>query len=478
MTFHLPDNTSLEDSDRLVRAVESVILKNKHVINTQSFVGIPSVIDFNGQLKGSANNLGDQFAEVRVNLTHKSLRDITSIEIVQNLRQSLTAIIEQYPEVDIQLVEDPPGPPVKATVLAEVYAWDNDKREKLTSEIEDMFKNTWDMAEVWSSNASIINEYVFKIDQRRVLLAGLSVPQISSALSFFLQGDVVNQLYEPDSRAPIPIRLTVPHSQRITPDTLAQTFVKNSKGESIPLSTVVDVVPAYKSKAILHKDNERVSYIGGELAASAPIYAVLDLEKRLNELKQFEGEPVSTANLGFSVKSPSTLGGYLIHWGGEFRLMMDAFRDMGIALGLSMLVIYFLLVSYYKSFRLSLLVMTSIPLGFIGVFPGHWLLGQGFSAPSMIGVIALSGVAVRNSLLIVDFIREQLAQGVAIDKAISQAGVLRIIPITLTTLAIVFGTMIIVPDPVMGGLAVSLIFGSISSSILTVFVVPLLYPRK
>lgn len=478
VTFHLPDNSALEETDRLVRQVSSTLLDHPYVINTQTFVGIPSIVDFNGQLKGNANNIGAQFAEIRVNLVDKSTRDISSIEIVQNLRKDLAELISGNPETTIQFVEDPPGPPVKATILAEVFGWDNKEREALTAKIETMFNDTWDIAEVWNSSASPIAEYHFRIDQRRVILAGLNVEQVSSALNFFLQGDIVNYLYQHEARNPIPIRLVVPHQQRITPEALAHTFVKNQQGISVPLSTVIDVVSSEKSKPILHKDNERVSYVAGELANSAPLYAVLDLEQRLNENPLTQGEKVSTGNLSFVTNPPSTLEGYLIHWGGEFRLTMDAFRDMGIALGLSVLAIYFLLVSYYQSFRLPLLVMLSIPLGLIGVFPGHWLLGQAFSAPSMIGVIALAGVSVRNSLLIVDFIKEQLAQGRPIEEAVIEAGALRIIPITLTTLAIAFGTLIIVPDPVMGGLAVSLIFGSISSAIFTVFVVPLLYARK
>jgi multidrug efflux pump subunit AcrB len=311
-----------------------------------------------------------------------------------------------------------------------------------------------------------------------VLLAGLDVQQVASALSFFVQGDIVNHLYEHEARNPIPIRLVVPHEQRITPDLLAQTFVKNREGVSVPLSTVIDIVPYEKSTPILHKDNERVSYVGGELAASAPVYAVLDIDNRIEESQADKETKIITKNLGFVPEQPTTLEGTIVHWDGEVRLMLDIFRDLGLALALSLVAIYFLLVAYYQSFSLPLLVMISIPLGLIGVFPGHWLLDQDFTAPSMIGVIALAGVAVRNSLLIVDFIRERIAEGIPRQEAIADAGALRIIPITLTTLAIVFGTMVMIPDPVMGGLAISLIFGSIASAILTVFVVPLLYARK
>ena len=477
VTFHLPDDTPLEKTDRLVRQVEKVILDNPHIRNTQTFVGIPSVIDFNGQLRGSSAKIGSQYAELRVNLTHKSRRDITSIEIVKQLRKQLALIIQQHPDTTIQIVEDPPGPPVTATVLAEIYGQDNQHREALASKVKKEFKQTWDMAEVWSSVPTPIAEVHFKVDQEKTRLAGLNVQEVAAALRFFLQGDVVNHLHQSDSRNPIPIRLQIPHNKRITPQMLAQTFVKNPQGESVPLSTLIRVIPGKQARPILHQDSERVTYVGGELAGSAPVYAVLDLDEKLDHLSLGEQGELTTANLGFIPATADTLQGYRLHWAGELRLTLDAFRDMGLALGFSLLIIYFLLVAYYQSFGLPIMVMVSIPLGMVGVFPAHWALGQDFTAASMIGVIALAGVVVRNSLLIVDFIRERQAQGMSLEEAASDAGALRLIPIMLTTLAIAFGTMIMVPDPVFGGLAIGLIFGAISSAVLTVFVVPLLYAR-
>jgi multidrug efflux pump subunit AcrB len=480
ITFHLPDTTPLEKTDRLVRQIEKVVLENPHVLNTQTFVGIPSVIDFNGQLRGSAAKIGEQYADIRVNLTLKSQRETTSIDIVKKLRKQLASIIQQYPDSTIQFVEDPPGPPVAATVLAEIYGHDNKQREALAMQVREEFKNTWDMAEVWASIPTPTQELHFKINQERTRLAGLSVQQVATALQLFLKGDVVNYLHQNESRNPIPIRLLIPHNKRISPDGLAQTFIRNPQGTSVPLSTLVDVISTQQARPIWHQDSERVTYVGGELAGSAPVYAVLDLDKRLDHLPLEQGEngKLTTANLQFIPATPDTLQGYRLHWAGELRLTLDAFRDMGLALGLSLLIIYFLLVAYYQSFGLPIMVMVSIPLGMIGVFPAHWALGQDFTAASMIGVIALAGVVVRNSLLIVDFIREREAQGIPLEQAASDAGALRLIPIMLTTLAIAFGTMIMVPDPVFGGLAIGLIFGAISSAVLTVFVVPLLYTKK
>lgn len=477
ITFHLPDNTPLEKTDKLVRKVERELLENPYILNTQTFVGLPSVIDFNGQLRGSAAKVGSQYAEIRVNVTDKSIRKITSIDIVKQLRKQLDSLIKQHSDTTIQLVEDPPGPPVAATVMAEIYGRDNKQREALAMQVSEQFRKTWDMAEVWATIPTNTSEFHFKIDQEKTHLAGLTVQQVSSALKLFLQGDIVNHLYQNDTRDSIPIRLVIPHNERITPNILEQTFIKNSQGKSVPLSTLINVSSRENDRPIWHQDSERVTYVGGELAASAPVYAVLDLDKRLDNLSLGEHGKLTTANLGFIPATPDTLQGYRLHWSGELRLTLDAFRDMGLALGLSLLIIYFLLVAYYQSFGLPMMVMVSIPLGIIGVFPAHWALGADFTAASMIGVIALAGVVVRNSLLIVDFIRERQESGMSLEQAACEAGALRLIPIMLTTLAIAFGTLIMIPDPVFGGLAISLVFGAISSAILTVFVVPLLYAK-
>lgn len=481
VTVQMPDFTPLENTDRLVRDIEAVLLNEPEVVNLQTFVGLPSVIDFNGQLRGSGANIGEQYAQIRVNLTDKSRRDLRSIDIVKQLRPKLDSLAQAHPEATMQLVEDPPGPPVKATVLAEIYGTDHTRREALAMQIEQAFRQTWDMAEVWTSVPDDISEFQFAIDQERAHLAGLSVPAVAEALQLALQGAEVNTLRSDESRLPIPLRLLLPYQQRVTPERLAQITLSNAQGELVPLSSVVDVVPGLKSRPILHKDAERVAYVGGELADSAPAYAVLALDRQLDGLVLNDASgafgTLTTSNLGLLPEKPDTLEGFRLLWDGELRLTLDAFRDLGLAMGISILLIYFLLVAYYHSFSLPLLVMVSIPLAMIGVFPAHWAFDQTFSAPSMIGVIAVAGVVVRNSLLLVDFIQERTAQGIALKQAAVEAGTLRLIPILLTTLAIALGTAIIIPDPVMGGLALSLIFGAISSACLTVFVVPLLYVR-
>ena len=491
ITIHRPDASPLETTAQVVKVIEKELVKNNFILNYESYIGTPSVIDFNGQLRGSGDNRGEQFAEIRVNLIDKSQRKKTSIQIVQDLRQQLKqqepSVFSLYPDTVIQLLEDPPGPPVRATVLAEIYGLDSNGSDKnqlyeIAKKVEQEYKQTWDMTEVWTSNLTERPEYRLQIDQQQTALSGVSIHQVSQALESFIHGKTLSYLHNKESRSGIPIRLIVPREQRITPDMLATAFVKNNKGQVIPLSRLIKVVEGAQPQPILHQDMERVAYVGGELNNSAPVYAVLALEKKLDGMiipssdkEEEDDKTLTTTNLGFVPVKPYTVDGYKLHWSGELRLTLDAFRDMGIALGLSLLVIYLLLVGYYQSFTIPLLVMISVPLSMIGVFPAHWLLDITFSAASMVGVIALAGIVVRNSLLIVDFIRELRAQGVPLEHAVQEAGALRLRPILLTTLAIALGTAIMVSDPVFGGLAISLIAGSMSSALFTVYVVPLLY---
>jgi multidrug efflux pump subunit AcrB len=477
--IHLPDATPLEVTDRAAREVGELLRRQAQVHDYQTFVGRPAVIDFNGQLKGSSRFVGPQYAEIRVNLTDKHQRDITSIELVLGLRPALDGIAEHYPGGIFQLVEDPPGPPVRATVLAEVYGLDSERIADLALRVEKEFRRTYDMAETWASLHHDVTETRFEVHREKAALARVAPDQVTRALARLLPGigrePIIAHAHPPGERAPVPIKLTIPTEQRIDPASLDRAFVTNTVGRRIPLSELTRVVEMRKAKPINHKNGERVETIGGELAASAPVYAVLDLDRRLDGMPLANGSRLETANLGFIPARPDALQGYQLLWEGELRLTLDAFRDMGLALGLSLVGIFFLLVGYYRCFLLPLLAMSAVPLGLIGVFPGHWLLGHTFSAASMIGVIALAGVVVRNSLLIIDFIRDNLARGMPLEEALREAGAVRLQPILLTTLSLALGTAIMVPDPVFGGLAIALIFGSATSAVLTLLVVPLLY---
>lgn len=477
VSLHLPESVPLEITDSAVRHIERVLRVHPHVLNIQSYVGLPAVIDFNGLLRGSGGRVGRQFAEIRVNLIDKSQRAETSIDIVRALRPKVAEIAARYPGAVIQLVEDPPGPPVRATVLAEIYGPDSQKLPRVTSIVARAFASTHDMAETTTSVPAPVAQVRVHVDREKAAISGVDAALVARTLSSLITGETLGYLHSPGERTPLPIRLEVPRADLVEPEQLARVYLAAEGGQRVPLSELVTLETATKHVPIQHKNGERVAYVGGELTASAPVYAVLDLDRRLDRLALEDGMRLRTTNLGFHLQRPNTLEGYLLLWEGELRLTLDAFRDMGAALGLALAAIYLLLVGYYRAFSLPLLAMVPIPLALIGVFPGHWLLGATFSAASMVGVIALAGVVVRNSLLIIDFARDYQHRGYAVDEAVFEAGAMRTRPILLTTLAIALGSLVMVPDPVVGGIAISLIFGSAVSAVLTLFVVPLLYRR-
>ncbi len=475
ITIDMPESTPVEVTDRVAREVGELLRKNPLVTNYQAWIGEAGVIDFNGLLRGAGNKRGPQVAEIRVNLVDKKQRKISSIELARQLRPRLAAIQERHPGGVIQLVEDPPGPPVRATVLAEIYGSDRQKLRELSATVVEAFKATWDMVEVHDTEATDVTRYQIEVDREKAALSGVSAAEVAQAIRRLVDGDEMGRLHIPAEKHPVPIRLHVPRRHRIDPVLLSSVFVTNRLGARVPLSELTRLVRKREDRPILHKDYERVTYVGGELANSAPVYAVLDLDRRLDGLALGDGERLTTGNLRLQPTVPDTIDGYRLLWDGEIRLTLDVFRDLSGALGIALAFIYLLLVGYYRSFMIPLVAMSAIPLGLAGVFPGHWLMDQPFTATSMIGVIALAGVVVRNSLLIIDFVQDYMKRGMSLREAVSEAGAVRLRPILLTALAIVLGSAVMLTDPVFGGLAISLIFGTIASTILTLMVVPMLY---
>ncbi|MBV1880699.1 MAG: efflux RND transporter permease subunit [Pseudomonadales bacterium] len=474
VTITLPETAPIELTDQLCREVGSLLRNNSLVTNYQVWLGQTGVIDFNGLLRGSSNKRGPNIAEIRVNLVPKNTRDETSIVVVQNLRTAIEEIEKRYAGSTIQLVEDPPGPPVRATVLAEIYGVNLEKMRELSGEVRKAFEETYDMVEVTDSEVEDVRQYRLLVDREKAALSGVSAYDVANAIRRLVNGENLGRLHVAGEKQIIPIRLHIPRKYQIDPIMLSRVFVTNRDNQKIPLSELTRSVLSWEDRPIQHKDFERVTYVGGELRQSASAYAVIDLDRRLDNLDMGDGTKLTTANLQLNSAIPDTIDGYHLLWDGEMRLTLDTFGDMLVALGIALIFIYLMLVGYYRSFLIPLVAMSAIPLGLVGVFPGHWIMGQSFSAASMIGVIALSGVVVRNSLLIIDFILDYLKLGMPLREAVSEAGAVRMRPIILTALAIILGSAVMLTDPMFSGLAISLIFGTLASTVLTLIVVPLI----
>lgn len=473
----MPETSPIEETDRFVREITALLAQEPDVVNYQTWIGQAGVEDFNGLFKGTAGRTGNNVAEIRVNLTDKHHRSQSSIDLVREFRPKVETIRASYPGAEVSLVEDPPGPPLRSTVLAELYGPDSEGLRALSTEVRKAFEETYDTVDVIDTEPVDVLEHRIIPDKEKAALSHVSTAQIAEALSLVYGGTTLSRAHLPDERNPVDVRAFVPRRFAVDPTRLDRVFVDNAEGDAVPMSELVSILPAVADRPILHRDNEKVTFVGAELSGSVPFYAVLDLQRRLDGITAPDGRPLRTGNLGFQKDVPDTIDGYQLLWGGEMRMTLDVYRDMGLALGGALLAVYFLLVAYYRSFMIPVIAMSSVPLGIIGIFPGHWLLGADFSATSMVGIIALSGVVIRNSLLIIDFIQDNLRHGMPLDVAARQAGAVRLRPILLTTLAIILGSAIMVTDPVFGGLAISLIFGTVISTALTVFVVPILYER-
>ncbi|MFC1588646.1 efflux RND transporter permease subunit [Pseudomonadota bacterium] len=470
VTIDMPEGTALEETDRVARLVGDVLRTHGDVENFETTVGETGVVDFNGLLRGSGLKSGSHIAEVRANLRSKHQRDDSSIDIVLSLRDAMAKLAQQT-GANIKLVEDPPGPPVRATILAELYGPDYDTLRKLAQQLrKEVFNETADVVDIDDSVTDDTREYRIKVNHEKAALAGIPSATVAQTIHAFLAGYDVGTVHMETEKEPVPIQFRIPVQDRVSIDDLQKVFFTNLQGKQIALTDIAQVEAMTAPRPVQYKDQRPVVYVTGELGSTSQVYAVLKMWQYLSEHELGDGIKLQQYFMG----DPDTLG-YAIRWDGEMRLTLDVFRDLGSAFAIAMILIYLVLVGYYRGFITPVIVMGAIPLTIIGVLPGHAIMGQYFTATSMIGVIALAGIVVRNSLLLIDFIIENQKAGVPLDEAVLQAGQTRLRPIMLTALAIILGTLVIIVDPVFGGLAVSLIFGTFASTVLTLFVIPLVY---
>ena len=470
----LPEHASVERTDALVREIGRELRATPEVKNYLVALAQPGVTDLSNLLRGSLSRYGAHQAEVRVNLSHRRERERTSLEIVAELRGRLHALSLQHPGSVIRTFDDPPGPPSRAKVLAEVYGTDLAQMRQVADRVREEFAATPGMAEVFDSVTEPVRRHRVVVDEEKAALSGVTTRQIADVLKVLFDGVTVGRAHLPDERNVVPIRIEVPRHEELRPQELDRIQLGNAVGQVVPLSELVRVEETHEDEPILHKDNERVIFVGGEYLTGAGLYAVLGLNERLREI-DVAGGGLRIGNLGLYDEPPDTIGGTNVLWEGETRMMLDAYRDMTYALLLAISVVYLMLVAYYRSFAIPLVALAALPLAFIGVFPGHLLMGAEFSGASMVGIIALVGMVVRASLLIIEFGRDAEAQGMTLREAMRTACALRLRPIVLTSLTNILGATVMLLDPVFRGLAISVIFGTLFSTGLTMIVVPALY---
>ncbi len=474
ITIDLPEGGSLEETDRIAREVAEVVQMHPMVTDFESFVGQAGPIDFNGMLRGAVLRHGTNLADIRVNLIDKHQRSIRSDGIVLEIREMLAPVLAAHPKTSIKLVEDPPGPPVRSTLLAEIYGPDYDTQREIAKAVRKTFEETYDVSDIDDSVGDDQQQLNIKVNKEKAAQLGVATAQVETALRDFLHGYDFGALHVEHERHQIKLHVQLPKALRAHPEDLNRIYVSGTQGP-VALSAFATVESSIAGKPIYTKDGHQVTYVMAEPKQGSQVYSLLDMDAKLDGQEIVPGAKLKTGGMLFTKTVPEDTYGYHMLWDGEMRLTLDVFRDLGAAFIVALVLIYLLMVAYYGQFTLPMLVMAPTAVTMIGIFPGHWITGQPFTATSMIGMIALAGIVVRNSTLLIDFILDYRNQGYDLKTAVLEAGAVRARPILLTALAVIAGTSIMISDPVFGGLGVSMAFGTLAATILTLFITPLMY---
>ncbi len=467
----MPEGTPVENTAAVLDELAAIIETVPEVVNYQVYAGTAAPINFNGLVRQyylrQAGNMGD----IQVNLKDKDKRKRASHEIASAVREALAATALKH-NASVKVVEVPPGPPVMSPIVAEIYGPDYAAQKQLGRNLEQVFKSTQDIMDIDSSVESDARRYVIEVDRQRAALLGVSQSQVSSAVAMALGGADVTYIHQGREKEPIPVRLEAAVSDKANISSLLALKVRSREGVPVSISQFASVVEEPWDDAIIHKDLLPVVFVTGDMTGDldSPLYGMFDLSDAIAET-EFAGQGIEQRY----ISQPDNPYYFSMKWDGEWQITYETFRDMGIAYAVGLILIFLLVVAQFRSYLLPLVIMAPIPLTVIGVMPGHALLGAQFTATSMIGMIALAGIIVRNSILLVDFIQQERAAGTSLEDAVIAATAVRAKPIILTALAAMMGAFFILDDPIFNGLAIALIFGILVSTLLTLLVIPVLF---
>ena len=472
VVIDMPEGTTLERTAVVTKEVGQYLSGSEQVVNYQTYIGASAPITFNGlvrhyDLRGASNT-----ADIQVNLLPKGDRSLQSHDIAKLLRPDIQAIGDKY-GANIKLVEVPPGPPVLSTIVAEVYGPDYETQIALADSIQTILHNTEDVVDIdWMVEADQ-KKYEFEIDKEKAMLNGIAPQQIVYTLNSAMGERAITQLYDEEATQRVGIVLTLDEEEKSSVEDIINIQIASQNGQMIPIADLVEPKEVLRDKSIYRKNQKRVVYVLADMAGEleSPVYAILGMEEKLKEIDMPAGYEISDLYMG----QPEYEDDYTVKWDGEWQITLEVFRDLGIAFLGVIVIIYILIVSWFQNFRAPIVMMVAIPLSLIGIVLGHWIMGAFFTATSFIGMIALAGIMVRNSVLLIDFVNLRLEDGIPLKQAVIEAGAVRTTPILLTAGTVVIGAFVILFDPIFQGLAISLMGGTIVSTFLTLLVVPLVY---
>jgi multidrug efflux pump subunit AcrB len=472
VVIDMPEGTTLERTAVVAKEISQYLSTRPEVINYQSYVGTSAPITFNGLVRHYDLRSGSNVADIQVNLVDKHERSAQSHQIASLLRPEIRKIGLKY-NANVKVVEVPPGPPVLSTIVGEIYGPDYEEQIAVANQVRSLLNNTKDVVDVdWMVEADQ-TEYEFIIDKQKAMLYGVTPQQITQTLNLALSERAITNLYDEDASNQVDLILALDEKEKSTINDISQLKVKSKMGTMNTIGDLTDINKTFTAKSIYRKNQKRVVYVVADMAGEleSPVYAILGMSDKLKEIDIPEGYKLEE----LYIKQPDFEDDYTIKWDGEWQVTLEVFRDLGIAFLGVIVIIYILIVGWFQNFKAPIVMMVAIPLSLVGIVLGHWLLDAFFTATSFIGMIALAGIMVRNSVLLIDFINLRVAEGIPLKQAVIDAGAVRTTPILLTAGTVVIGAFVILFDPIFQGLAISLMGGTIASTVLTLLVVPLVY---
>ena len=468
----MPDGTTLEQTTRITREIARRIALEPEVINYVVYSGTAGPYNFNGLVRHYFLRRGPNEADIQVNLLAKDERSAQSHDIAKRVRLAIQPIGDKY-GAKLKVAEIPPGPPVLQTLVAEIYGPDQARQLEVAQQVRNAFKRTPGVVDVDWYVEDPQPQYRFVVDKEKASLNGVSSDQITETLRMALSGTVVGIAHQPVEKEDVDIVLQVPRRERTSLTDLGQIRAVSASGTLVPLSELTKVDEGTIEKSIYHKNLKRVVYVTGDVAGKeeSPVYAIINLSRELEKIKT----PSGTTLERYLTHPPFMTDQVSMKWDGEWQITYEVFRDLGFAFAVVLVLIYVIVVAWFRSFRIPLVIMAPIPLTLIGILPAHALMGAFFTATSIIGFIAGAGIIVRNSIILVDFIELRRQQGLPLEEAVVDAGAVRFRPMLLTAAAVVVGAFVILFDPIFQGLAISLMAGEVASTFLSRMAVPVLY---
>ncbi|MDE3247806.1 MAG: efflux RND transporter permease subunit [Bacteroidota bacterium] len=474
VVIDMPEGTTLETTLAAEKDIAGYISRQPQVESYQVYAGTAAPISFNGLVRHYDIRRGDNVGDIQVNLVDKGDRKLQSHDIAKQMRAPIQAIAAKY-HANAKIVEVPPGPPVLSTLVAEVYGPDYDQQINIARQVKSLFAKATGVVDIDWMTEDDQYEYHLEVDKEKAMRQGIATAQVAATVSTGLAGISAGNIYQPASFRQTPIRLQLSDAQKSSIDDLLELTITNPQGNNIALRDLVTVTRTLRPKSIYRKNQKEVVYVLADMSGKleSPSYAIAAISDSLKTIQVPKGYTLAEEY----THQPMLEDNFTLKWDGEWQITYEVFRDLGIAFAVVILLIYILIVGWFQHFTVPIVMLAAIPLSLIGIVVGHWMMGAYFTATSMIGFIALAGVMVRNSVLLIDFINIRLREGVPLKQAIVDAGAVRTTPILLTAGAVALGAIIILFDPIFQGLAISLMGGTITSTFLTLIVVPLLYYR-